>query len=152
MGKKGLKPASVGLLYRAASRSFLPHKRNEIELARRRMNPPLCRGTPGRGQAILIRYSRINKGAELLLNTQPCARLWRETPGQRQKQWAQRAVGAGRWHQGSSPRQGWLRSFLGGRVAHGSAKTWAQPECGESEDSLWLCVEWVLCSPLSPAP
>ena len=34
MEKKGLTPASASPLYRAASRSFLQHKRNEIPLAR----------------------------------------------------------------------------------------------------------------------
>lgn len=32
----------------------------------------LSRRTPGRPQAVLIRYGKINKGAELLLNTSPC--------------------------------------------------------------------------------
>lgn len=127
-GKKGLKPASVGLLYRAASRSFLQHKRNEIELARLLHEPAaLCRGAPGRCQAILIRYSKINKGAELLLNMQSCARLWRETPGQRRKQRAQgcrcREVARGQQPQIRLALE--LPERKGGRTI-----TWAQPECG----------------------
>lgn len=67
-GKEGLKPASASLLYRAASRSFFQHKRNEIQLSRLLAaacckNPAaLCRRTPGGHQAVLIKYTKINKG------------------------------------------------------------------------------------------
>lgn len=74
------------------------------------MNPAaLCRRTPGGHQAVLIRYSKINKGAEHALpgNKLSCAQ-------EKQKHQGLRAWG---WERAAAPEEVGLENFLGGRVA-----------------------------------
>lgn len=70
------------------------------------MNPAaLCRRTPGGPQAVLIRYSKINKGAE---HTLPGSMLSCVQKHQRQ------GLGVGRGGtRGSSPTGGWPRKHAG---------------------------------------
>lgn len=114
------------------------------------MNPAaLCRRTPGGHQAVLIRYSKINKGAERALpgNKLSCAQEKQKHQGLRAWGW-ERAAPA----RGSSPRGGRPRKLPGRKSSLGRAP---KPGCV-------LCFSWcvdalgwfqsALCAPAALPP